>query len=651
MTSTTESFRRADIQGLRALAILLVVAFHAGGPIPGGFVGVDVFFVISGFVITGLLLRQWSAAGWIDFRAFYLRRARRLLPALALVVSVTAIASILVQPPNGAQQQTAQTGLGAMLITANVVIPRLVDDYFAAAASANPLLHTWSLSAEEQYYLVFPGLLLIGLVIARRYSWRFSGAALAIGAVSLASIVVSLISTYRPDAVASLGVIAVPAFYSSLTRAWEFGAGALVAMASPRLQRYPPALLFGAGLAGILLVLASAVLTGQQTPFPGLAALAPVIGTACLLASGVSGTNPLVRGLGLPLFGWIGDRSYSWYLWHWPAVVFGRLLFPDAALVPALSAGLALIPASLSFRYLENPIRFSPRLGGRRLMAVLAASAGVPIVLAGALGLGSRAGWGQEWTLGAHVVMQKNCDSGAFDPERCRWPVSGATGIVLLLGDSQAWAIADGVIPAAARLGLETIVGSHNACAFTSPDAAADAPYPPSFLSPTCASRDESILQYALAHRPRVVVIANQSMAYATAQASVWQSSISSAVKRLRTAGLGVMVVAVAPTADELSTRLSLLIKPPGDRFTSVTAQLAARRDADAADHIVARDNPGTVLFDPAAVLCDRERCRVAQGGTEFYSDQNHLSRAGALLLEPALFESLKASLASAGTH
>ena len=651
MTSTDGSFRRADIQGLRALAILLVVAFHAGAPLPGGFVGVDVFFVISGFVITGLLMRQWSASGRIDFRAFYLRRARRLLPALALVVSVTAIASILVQPPNGAQQQTAQTGLGAMLITANVVIPRLVNDYFAAAASANPLLHTWSLSVEEQYYLVFPGLLLIGLFIARRYRWQFSGAALAIGAVTLASGVVSMVSTYRPALVASLGVLVVPAFYSSPARAWEFGAGSLVALAAARLRRFPPGLLFGAGLAGILLVLASAVLTGQQTPFPGLAALAPVIGTACLLASGVSGANAPARLLSLPVFGWIGDRSYSWYLWHWPAVVFGRLLFPDAALVPALSAGAALIPASLSFRYLENPIRFSPHLGGRRLMAVLAASAGVPIVLAGALGVGSRAGWGQEWTLGAHVVMQKNCDSGAFDPERCRWPLSGATGIVLLLGDSQAWAIADGLIPAAARLGLETIVGSHNACAFTSPDAASDPQQPLPFLSPGCASRDESILEYALTRRPRVVIIANQSIAYATSHASVWQSSISSAVKRLRAAGLGVMVVAVAPTADELSARLTLLMKPPPDRFTSVTEQLAARRDADAADRFVANQNPGTVLFDPATVLCDRERCRVAQGGTEFYSDQNHLSRAGALLLEPALLESLKASLASAGTH
>src|SRR5262245_18987770 len=350
------SHRRLDIQGLRALAVLLVVAYHAGLPVEGGFIGVDVFFVISGFVITGVLVRQCSAEGRIDFRGFYTRRIRRLLPALALVVSVTSVISILVQPPNGEQQQTAQTALGAMLLSANVVIPRLSDNYFTFAATANPLLHTWSLSAEEQFYLGFPALLLLGLAFTPSRSFGGWRPILVVAGASAASVVLLLVSTYASLSVASLGVIADP-FYSSLTRAWECGAGALVALAAGTVRRCPPRLLLIGGLAGTVIVLASAVRINQSAPFPGVVAFVPVFGTALILASGVAQPNPLVRGLSIRPLVWIGDLSYSWYLWHWPAIVLGRLIFPGVVRIAILSAAASLVPAFLSFRFVENPIR------------------------------------------------------------------------------------------------------------------------------------------------------------------------------------------------------------------------------------------------------------------------------------------------------
>lgn len=160
------SSRRPDIQGLRAVAVLMVVAFHAGLPVPGGFVGVDVFFVISGFVITAMLHREWHQTGRIRFGRFYLRRFKRLTPALALVVAVTMVISIVVLSPFGPQQTAAKTAFGAMLLAANFVIARTTGGYFDAPAEANPLLNTWSLPVEEQFYLVFPALIAFGWVLA-----------------------------------------------------------------------------------------------------------------------------------------------------------------------------------------------------------------------------------------------------------------------------------------------------------------------------------------------------------------------------------------------------------------------------------------------------------------------------------------------------
>lgn len=154
--------RRPDIQGLRAVAVLLVVAFHAGLPLPGGFLGVDVFFVISGFVITSMLAREYASRGRINLRGFYSRRFKRLSPALALTLSVTVLLSLALQSPFGTQQITAQTALGALFLSANLVIARNTGGYFDPAAETSPLLNTWSLSVEEQFYLAFPTILIAG---------------------------------------------------------------------------------------------------------------------------------------------------------------------------------------------------------------------------------------------------------------------------------------------------------------------------------------------------------------------------------------------------------------------------------------------------------------------------------------------------------
>ena len=289
-SSVGAAWRRADIQGLRAIAVLSVVAFHAELPIPGGFTGVDVFFVISGYVITLLLLREQSK-GSFSFAMFYARRAQRLLPALAAMVATVFVISWLIESPFGAQQTTAATGIGAMLLAANVVIVRSVGDYFDSVAEANPLLNTWSLSVEEQFYLVFPLLVIFAAVKFRRHTGLFLTVALLTGASFVLS--VALTGGWSPGNLTSQPE--AWAFYLSPARAWEFGVGALLAIGVGRHRWTPTATQSNVlAITGLTLLAASFWWITPDRAFPGTLALLPVLGTAALIAAGLT-TNPTSR--------------------------------------------------------------------------------------------------------------------------------------------------------------------------------------------------------------------------------------------------------------------------------------------------------------------------------------------------------------------
>ena len=254
---------RADIQGLRAVAVLVVIAFHAGLPLSGGFVGVDVFFVISGFVITAMLMREWDLTGSVSLATFYLRRAKRLTPALALVVAFTAVASSLFLSPFEQQVQASQTGLGALGLVANWVIAVQTGDYFGPSAESNPLLHTWSLSVEEQFYLVFPIVILAAWRLGRRLGRAHLAAVLVVSLMGLASLAMIRGS--------SLGISAdswVIGYYSPFNRAWEFAAGAFLALLAPVLPRNKPAATI-AGVAGVALLVLVCDGDQRRDPVPG----------------------------------------------------------------------------------------------------------------------------------------------------------------------------------------------------------------------------------------------------------------------------------------------------------------------------------------------------------------------------------------------
>jgi peptidoglycan/LPS O-acetylase OafA/YrhL len=358
---------RADIEGLRAVAVLAVVLFHAAVPgIGGGFVGVDVFFVISGFLITGLLWREVSSTGSVRLRSFYGARARRLLPASAAVGVVTMIASAILLPPLQARPAISD-GIASALYVSNYQFVMRGVDYFANHVTASPFLHYWSLGVEEQFYLVWAPMLLgtVWLIrLMRRARNRPATEVVTsrrpfialLSLVTLVSFVLSFLASY---------IVPAAAFYSLPTRAWQLAIGGLVALTALQWQRLSPRLAATMGWAGLGLILLACVWLSPTTLYPGAAALLPTLGAALLIGAGCA--TPDQGGgrlLGLPPMRAIGRISYSWYLWHWPVLVLAPFVLghslglAERIIAAVLSAGLAW----LTLRYLENPLRFAPKI-------------------------------------------------------------------------------------------------------------------------------------------------------------------------------------------------------------------------------------------------------------------------------------------------
>ncbi|MFE1199866.1 acyltransferase family protein [Streptomyces olivaceoviridis] len=338
---------RADIQGLRGLAVVLVVLGHAQVPyLAGGYVGVDVFFVISGFVITCGLLREARRSGTLRLRRFYARRAARLLPLATLVGMVTLVGCRLFASKIR-YEEFLHDALASALYFMNVDLAAAGADYLQEGATPSPFQHMWSLSVEEQFYVLWPVLLLGTFTLLRR-PWLRMLPLVLLCLVSFAWSV-QAVDTSSPWA-----------YFGLHTRLWELGAGGLLAFCTGALSRLPRAMGAVAGWLGLLAIVAAAVLYGDATPFPGRLALLPVLGAALVIAGGlVPSPYGAARLLRARPATWVGDVSYGWYLWHWPLLMLGpaalnRTATPQLALV---LSGIAMVLAWLSLHLVENPLR------------------------------------------------------------------------------------------------------------------------------------------------------------------------------------------------------------------------------------------------------------------------------------------------------
>ncbi|WP_127498889.1 acyltransferase family protein [Actinoplanes solisilvae] len=344
---------RPDIEGLRAIAVLLVVLYHAGVPgLAGGFVGVDVFFVISGFLITALMLREIRETGRLSLIDFYARRARRILPAAAFVLVATLLAGYhWLGFLRG--DEIAEDVTWAALFAANFRFATEGVDYLASQGALSPVQHFWSLAVEEQFYLVFPAAIVLLLWLGFRW---------AIGYWLAAAVAASF--AY------SIWLSGPWAYFSPATRAWELGAGCLLALAATRLDRVPARLATAMAGTGLALIVVAALTFNEMTRFPGYAAALPVLATVLVLAGrgdSVLGRRPLL---------WLGRLSYSFYLWHWPVLIvasqaYGGVLpaTTRAALVVG-SLGLAVV----TYFCVENPIRRGARLRRSPLLTLCLAA-------------------------------------------------------------------------------------------------------------------------------------------------------------------------------------------------------------------------------------------------------------------------------------
>ena len=380
---------RPDIEGLRAVAVVAVVLFHADMPwVSGGFVGVDVFFVISGFLITGMLWREVSTTGTVGLRRFYGARARRLLPASATVGVVVMIGSAALLPSLQSRPAIGD-GIASALYVSNYRFIQQGVDYFHDTLPPSPFQHYWSLGVEEQFYLVWPTLI-IGTVWLTRLARRRTKAdarsserpyLVVLALVAAASFTLSLLLTRVATAVA---------FFSLPTRAWQLAVGGLVALTAGRWRRLPALSAAIIGWAGLALILWACTRLSATTLYPGTAALFPAVGAALVIAAGCAAPSQgCGRVLALSPMRAVGRVSYSWYLWHWPV-----LLVALGSLAPVvghahwlalagilLSGGLAI----LTLRYIENPLRFAAPIR-RSAMASLALG-GVATAVAVCLGV------------------------------------------------------------------------------------------------------------------------------------------------------------------------------------------------------------------------------------------------------------------------
>jgi len=457
---------RSDVQGLRAVAVILVALYHTG-VLPGGFIGVDVFFVISGFVITKSIISGNTQDLRASLFAFYAKRLRRILPALYLVVLFVVIISWF----GGywlPHRDISQTALAALLSVSNLVFLTQESGYFSTGPELNPLLHTWSLGVEEQIYLVFPIVLLALLRLTR----LTRNIVLVLTALALGSFITELWLTWGPPILFGREPRLI-AFFFPGTRIWEFLVGSIIAVSLPETVRTRVRDPLWIALTITSLTVTSLVVDNRSI-FPGWIAAFPVAATAVIIVLGSAPGSSAHYILGHRsvfgrFMGWLGDRSYGWYLWHWPVLLLVNqsIAGRDSQLMALVAVLSALVPAHLSYVYVEQRWRGSialpksRRLAGAGILVTTALIVGANAAGAISVGRPTTESWTQEqWLLGDCQVAEEDC----IDPD------AFVSQTVFLIGDSHAGALAQALRSIADQLNVPLVVAARAGCPFVDAD-------------------------------------------------------------------------------------------------------------------------------------------------------------------------------------
>lgn len=594
---------RPDIDGLRAIAVLAVVLFHADFALfGGGFIGVDVFFVISGYLITSLIATE-IRENRFSLIAFYERRARRILPALfAVILASFAVAPFALSP--GRFAEFGESAVAATLFSSNFLFWQQ-SGYFDAPADFKPLLHTWSLAVEEQFYIFFP---LALLLIARFAGGRWHSFIIAVAVISFA--------------VSSWGVIYSPAaaFYLPQARMWELLLGSLLAL---RIFPVPNSRFFteAGSIVGLALIGWGVFTFDDVTAFPGANAIFPCLGAALLIHMGAAQNSFVSRLLAMRAPVFVGLISYSLYLWHWPAFVFTRTFIPRdlTGLETAGVIGFSFVAAIVSWRFIERPFRGGAAILSRKALFSGAGGVAVVLVAVGVLGSASdgwRFGFASEAVAGANPYTEdynhRTCFLGK-DQNVQDWQAQscfineGGTANALLWGDSFAAHFVPG-------LRANRAVWSHNILQYTAGTCAPVLGHDP-LIAPNCAAFNNHALEVIEAFDIKTVIL---SAHWVTAFGlGLEPERISGTVERLRDLGVNVVVIGQSPV------------------FRSNVEWLAARGKFENGAPVefdvginqrIQQNSVDAVFIDPLPFLCDGPTCRFRTDNQAYFGDSSHLT-------------------------
>lgn len=649
---------RSDVDGLRAVAILAVVAYHAGvRGASGGFVGVDVFFVISGYLITRNLVAEAGSSGRIRLVQFWGRRIRRLVPALALmIVGVIALSTLVLSPLEW--RSVGRDGRGAALYVSNLMFARDSTDYFGGDVSSSLFLHTWSLGVEEQFYLVWP--VLVGLVVMalRSRPERRRPALAALFTVVLgASLWHSVVLTADGSP---------HGFFGLPSRAWEFAVAGLIALLpAGRLVRHKAAGTTAAA-AGLVLIVGATVGLDHETRYPGLWALIPVGGTLLVIiagsAGGSAGWNPASAALGVKPLQWLGRVSYSWYLWHWPLILLAVDHFDEDALWVTLGASaVALAIGAATHAWVENPVRWSPKLG-RSLprTAAMGATATVAALLAGSgllaysdsrlEDLAASSGT-PSVTLAEVRESQREFDcaaqpSTASGVEYCLDGDVDGTRTLLLVGDSHARQWKPALADIGQRNDIRVIVRWRSVC--------------PAFPVNTilfgggsgvdheCAAFRDDTDRLIDEIRPDAVIIAtsndygylvvnDEAATVKLGRAELWEQAYDSFVGSLRDRGMA--VGSIVDTPRNGSDPLDCIAERGPDGCATPRADALTGHEYTEAEAAVRARRGDIAVLDLTEDLCNSTHCPVVIDGQYVYTDFDHLYAPFTMTLAPRIEE------------
>ncbi|KAA1374920.1 acyltransferase family protein [Aeromicrobium fastidiosum] len=653
---------RLDIEGMRTIAVGSVLIAHAGVPFAaGGFVGVDVFFVLSGFLITGLLAREVSRTGRVSLGNFWARRMKRLLPASATVLVFSTLVTYLYLPITQREDFGGDIRSAALYVVNWRLAARGVD-YLAEDVGQSPVQHYWSLAVEEQFYVVWPILMLvIGLLAARR--WKL-GAFAVLGVATVASFAYSVQQTADSPATA---------YFVSTTRIWELGIGALLALAATRVERLPSVLRAIGGWLGIALIAFAVFVFDEKTTWPGTNALVPTVGAALMIASGLRSTpGSPQRLLSLPPMVWIGGLSYSIYLWHWPILVAAQAKYPDLQLRWVVLLMIAsIVPAYLSNRFIENPVRFGTffKPTGRAIglgLALTAVGVGVGWGLSvsataggvteadtaaspGAAALLDPANKDVDWSairsvermrpLATEAVDDRpgfyddgsgcQVDDGIAEPKACTYGDTSSQRTVVIVGDSKMAQWQPTFATMAKREGWKLVQLTKSSCTFADVEFARE-------NRVDCRAWGRTVLKDILDLKPDLVIESHRFIdalppgrtddADSTEEAMV--NGLTSYWRTITDAGIPLVTLLDNPSPPNAPVYECVAAAP--DDLSSCSFELAGAVKASGAvaQRKAAAEVPGVGIMDMTSTICpDGDRCAAVIGNVLVYRQGTHLTK------------------------